>query len=142
MAARMVLNISIGMTAIWMVPTNTRRLPTITHSLPVVSQPLLRVAFRRTPLLPYDAVFLALATSDISPTLRHFLYSASRQRGCGRVQAACDQAAALFRSEVWWKGDGAQSTIGRQGDVHKLVDQEARLALGAFKTTNQGALSL
>jgi len=32
--------------------------------------------------------------------------------------------------------------VGRQKDVQKLVNQEARLTTGAFRTTNQGALSL
>ena len=62
-------------------------------------------------------------------------------KSCRRVQAACVQAAALFGSELWWKGDGAQGTIGRQEDVQRLVNQEARLTLRAFRTTNQGALS-
>ena len=32
--------------------------------------------------------------------------------------------------------------VGRLKDVQKLVNQEARLTTGAFRTTNQGALSL
>jgi len=32
--------------------------------------------------------------------------------------------------------------MGRQEDIQKLVNQEARSTLGAFRTTNQGALSL
>jgi len=45
---------------------------------------------------------------------------------CRKVQAACVQAAVLFGSELWWKGDGIQGTIGRQEDIQKLVNQEAR----------------
>ena len=37
---------------------------------------------------------------------------------------------------------GYQGTVGRQEDVQKVVNREARLTLGAFRTTNQGALSL
>jgi len=79
MAARMDLNISIGMTAVWIVPINTRRPATITHSHQWLYHPyhciLLRAAFLRLPLLPSATVFLAFATSNISPTLRHLLYS-------------------------------------------------------------------
>ena len=32
--------------------------------------------------------------------------------------------------------------VGRRESVQKLVNQEARLTTGAFRTTNQGALSL
>ena len=56
---------------------------------------------------------------------------------CRRVQAA-----ALFGSVLWWKGDGAHGTKNRQEDVQKAINQEARLTLGAFRTANQGALSL
>jgi len=41
---------------------------------------------------------------------------------CRRVQVASVQAAALFRSELWLKGDGTHDT---QGDVRRLVAQEA-----------------
>ena len=58
------------------------------------------------------------------------------------MQTACVQATALFGSELWWKGDNAQGTVGRQEDVQRTINQQARLTLGAFKTTNQGALSL
>jgi len=60
---------------------------------------------------------------------------------CRRVQAACVQAAALFGSELWWKGEGAHGTKNRKEDLWKLVNQEVRLTLGAFRITNQGALS-
>jgi len=45
------------------------------------------------------------------------------------------------RSELWWKGEDAHGTKNRQEDLQKLVNQEAWLTLGAFRTTNPGALS-
>jgi len=59
-----------------------------------------------------------------------------------QVQSSFVQAAALFGAELWWKGDNAQGMVGRRESVQKLVNQEARLTTGAFRTTNQGALSL
>jgi len=58
------------------------------------------------------------------------------------VQTACVQAAALFGAELWLKGSDAYGSAGRQDNVQKVINQEARLTLGAFRTTNQGALSL
>ena len=60
---------------------------------------------------------------------------------CRRIQAAYVQAAALFGSELWWKGKETYGMAGRQEDTQKLVNQEAKATLGAFRTTNQGALS-
>jgi len=40
------------------------------------------------------------------------------------------------------KGWVAPGSIGRQSEVQKVINQEARLTQGAFRTTNQGALSL
>jgi len=64
------------------------------------------------------------------------------RKNCRRVQSACVQAAALFGSELWWKGDNAHGMVGRREEIQKLVNQEARATTGAFRTTNQGALSL
>jgi len=61
---------------------------------------------------------------------------------CRRVQTACVQATALFGAELWWKGSDTYGSAGRQDNVQKVINQEARLTLGAFRTTNQGALSL
>jgi len=61
---------------------------------------------------------------------------------CRRVQTACVQAAALFGAELWWKGDNVHGMGGRRDAVQRLVNQEAQLTTGAFRTTNQGALSL
>jgi hypothetical protein len=44
-----------------------------------------------------------------------------------------------FGSGLLWKGDQVYSTIGRAADLQILVNQEAREALGEFRTTNQGA---
>jgi len=63
-------------------------------------------------------------------------------RNCRRVQSACVQAAALFGAELWWKGDGIHGTQTHQEDLQKLVNQKARYTTGAFRTTNQGALSM
>ena len=43
---------------------------------------------------------------------------------------------------LWWKGSDSYGSAGRQDNVQKVINQEARLTLGAFRTTNQGALSL
>ena len=51
---------------------------------------------------------------------------------CRRVQAACVQAAALFGSELWSKGDGAHGTKNRQEDVQKVINQEARAHTGSL----------
>jgi len=61
---------------------------------------------------------------------------------CRRVLSACVQATALFGSELWWKGENAHGMVGRLEAAQKLVNQEARSTMGAFRTTNQGALSL
>jgi len=68
------LNISIGMTVIWMVPINTRRPTIITHAIQWLYRPITVYYYELLPLLPSATVFLAFATSDISPTLRHLLY--------------------------------------------------------------------
>jgi len=47
-----------------------------------------------------------------------------------------------FRSGALVEGSDAYGSAGRQDNVQKVIDQEARLTLGAFWTTNQGALSL
>ena len=41
-----------------------------------------------------------------------------------------------------WKGDGVHGMVGRPENVQELVNQEARLTTGTFRTTNQEALSL
>ena len=46
---------------------------------------------------------------------------------CRWVQAACVQAAALFGSEMWWKGDGARGTKNRQEYVQKVINQFVKL---------------
>ena len=53
---------------------------------------------------------------------------------------ACVQATA--GAELWWKGDGIHGNQTRQEDLQKLVNQGARHTTGAFRTTNQGALSM
>jgi len=55
---------------------------------------------------------------------------------CRRVQTACVQAATLFGSELWWKGENTHGMVGRREAVQKLVNQEARLTTGTFWTTN------
>ena len=47
-----------------------------------------------------------------------------------------------MRPGNWWKGSDAYGSAGRQDNVQEVINQEARLTLGAFRTTNQGALSL
>jgi len=36
---------------------------------------------------------------------------------------ACVQSAAMFESELWWKGDQIQETIGRANEVQLLANQ-------------------
>jgi ribonuclease HI len=55
---------------------------------------------------------------------------------------ACVQSAAMFGSELWWKGDLARGTIRQANELQQLVNQEARAVTGCFRTTNLGALSM
>ena len=61
---------------------------------------------------------------------------------CRKVMTACVQSVAMFGSELWWKGDYVQGTIGRGEQLQRLVNHEARATTGCFRTTNQGALSM
>jgi len=61
---------------------------------------------------------------------------------CRKVMMACIQSVAMFGSELWWKGDLAQGTIGRANELQLLINQEARATTGCFRTTNLGALSM
>jgi len=55
---------------------------------------------------------------------------------------ACIQSAAMFGSELWWKGDHITGTKGRAEELQLLVNQEARATTGCFRTTSLGALSM
>jgi len=55
-----------------------------------------------------------------------------------RTQVACVQAVAMYGSELWWKGENENGTIGRANDLQILVNQQARDITGCFKSTNQG----
>jgi len=52
---------------------------------------------------------------------------------CREVMAACIQSVAMFRSELWWKGDQIRGTC-------RKVNQEARATTDCFRTTSLGAL--
>jgi len=61
---------------------------------------------------------------------------------CGWCLYACHTRDHLG-SELWWKGDTAQGTIGsRANELQLLVNQEARATTSCFRTTNLGALSM
>ena len=55
---------------------------------------------------------------------------------------ACIQSAAMFGSELWWKGDHVTGTKGRAEELKLLINQEARATTGCFRTTSLGALSM
>jgi len=55
---------------------------------------------------------------------------------------ACAQSVTMLGSELWWKGDHVQGTIGRDDELQLLVNQEARVTTGCFRTTNLGAFSM
>jgi len=61
---------------------------------------------------------------------------------CRKVMTACVQSVAMFGAELWWKGDLVQSTIGWANELQWLVNQEARMTTGCFRTTNLGVLSM
>jgi len=58
---------------------------------------------------------------------------------CRKFMTACIQSAAMFRSELWWKGDHVRGTIGLAHELQLLVNQEARATTGCFRTTSLGA---
>ena len=75
------------------------------------------------------------------------LHRLTRQMGlspanCRKVMIACIQSAAMFGSELWWKGDHITGTKGRAEELQLLVNQEARATTGCFRTTSLGALSM
>jgi len=51
---------------------------------------------------------------------------------------ACIQSAAIFGSELWWKGDHVRGTIGQANELQLLANQEARATTGCFRTTSLG----
>jgi len=55
---------------------------------------------------------------------------------------ACIQSVAMFGSELWWKGDQIQGTIGQANELQLLVNREARATTGCFRTTSLGSLSM
>jgi len=59
-----------------------------------------------------------------------------------RTQVARVQAVAMHESELWWKGEKENGTIGRANDLQKMVNQQARDITGCFKNTNRGLMSL
>jgi len=75
------------------------------------------------------------------------LHRLTRQMGlspanCRKAMTACIQSAAMFGSELWWKGDHVTGTKGRAEELQLLVNQEARATTGCFRTTSLGALSM
>jgi len=70
------------------------------------------------------------------------LHRLAGQRGlspanCRKVMTACIQSAAMFGSELWWKGDHVTGTKGRAEELQLLINQEARATTGWFRTTCQ-----
>jgi len=61
---------------------------------------------------------------------------------CRKVMMACVQSVAVFRSELWWKGDHSRATIGQANGLQLVVNQEAWATTGCFRTTNLRALSM
>jgi hypothetical protein len=57
-----------------------------------------------------------------------------------KVMTACIQSVTMFGSELWWKGDRVEGTIGRAEELQTLVNKQARAVTGCFQTTNLGAL--
>jgi len=56
--------------------------------------------------------------------------------------AACVQSAAMFGSELWWKGGNIRGTTGRADELQLLINHQPRATTGCFRTTNLGALSM
>jgi len=48
----------------------------------------------------------------------------------------------MFGSELWWKGDRVDGTIGRAKELQKEVNKQARAVTGCFRTTDYGALAM
>jgi len=42
---------------------------------------------------------------------------------CRKVMTACIQLVAMFGSELWWKGDRVDGTIGRAEELQKEVNK-------------------
>jgi len=61
---------------------------------------------------------------------------------CCKVMTVCIQSVAMFRSELWWKGDRMDGTIGRAEELQKEVNKQARAVTGCFRTTNCGVLAM
>ena len=59
----------------------------------------------------------------------------------GKVVTACVQSVAMCSTELWWRGEGEQGMVGGAADLQKVMNLEARVVTGCFRTTNQGALS-
>ena len=61
---------------------------------------------------------------------------------CRKIMAACIQLAAMFGSELWWKGGNIRGTTGRADELQLLINHQAWATTGCFRTTNLGALSM
>jgi len=61
---------------------------------------------------------------------------------CRRIMTACVQSVAMFGAELWWKGGNVRGTTGCADVLQLLVNQQARVTTGAFRTSNLGALSM
>jgi hypothetical protein len=48
----------------------------------------------------------------------------------------------MFGSELWWKGEGVEGTIGRAEELQTVVNKQARAVTRCFQTTNLGALAM
>jgi hypothetical protein len=59
-----------------------------------------------------------------------------------KVMAAWVQSVAMFGAELWWMGDQVHGTTGRAADLQILVNQQARVITGCFRTTNLGTLTM
>jgi len=57
---------------------------------------------------------------------------------CRKVMTAYIQSVAMFRSELWWKGDRIRGTIGQTNELQFLVSQQVCTTTGYFRTTNLG----
>jgi len=61
---------------------------------------------------------------------------------CRRIMTACIQSVAMFGAELWWRGGNVCGTTGHAEELQLLVNQQARVTTGAFRTTNLGVLSM
>jgi len=61
---------------------------------------------------------------------------------CRKVMTACIQSVAMFGSELWWKGNRVDGTIGRAEELQKEVNKQVWAVTGCFQTTNCGALAI